>query len=67
MNIIIPIQMEWCKRVSQVVHQTNQVVRTTPKGLARTLVVKQVGLTYRRDAIEAESCMFLVAEEGNMP
>ena len=34
MNIIIGIQPKWCKRVSgtnQVVHQTNQVVRTTPK------------------------------------
>ena len=31
MNIVIAIQTKWYKMVSQVVHQTNQVVCTTPK------------------------------------
>ena len=31
-----------------------------------SMVVNQVGLTYRRDATEAERCVFLGAGEGNM-
>ena len=31
MNIIIAIQTKWFQGTNQVVYQTNQVVRTTPK------------------------------------
>ena len=30
------------------------------------MVVKQVGLTYQRDAIETKRCVFLGAGEGNI-